>query len=448
MIDNQETLLQALKNILHLRKNNEYLHNKLQKEGIQCSLEDVEWAREELKKQGYVANRMTKDSINAEQEAESGNYIAELEEQVVKLTEESVDHTTGQTTKTFQSTKPLSPQEIEKLAQVDSINTYIARTWLKSHKNGIWTYSIDIRFRVKDFYSKEELKEKIKELLPDYTITRTASPSKEIIERALFIYLSDDHAGAIYENSIHGNEYSGSIYAKRLLDISDQVKTFDVSFDKVYVISLGDQQNGYNSLTTRGGHEVKSESNKKQFDIYVTARRLFYDDLFSSGIGKEYQVINLENSNHSGLGMSYMANQALNFWLEAKYPFVKTYSTDLAIDLIEYGIHAIALTHGKDEKQQKTPFPLNLNDRTDVFFYQYFDKKGLSPQNRELHVAKGDLHQLNVNYGKSCRYVNVPSIMGSSNYSEINFGDTRAGALLEIYSKDTYHVSSTPIWFK
>lgn len=433
MIDNQETLLQALQEILHHKKSNQYFADRLN-----VSIEEIQWAKEQLRKQSQERNS----------EAEVGNYIADLEEQVVRLTEETTDHITGQTTKTFQSSKPLSPKEIEELAQVDNINTYVARTWLKSHKNGVWTYSIDIRFRVQDFYTKEELKQKIQELLPDYTEGFHIERSKPATQEALVIYVSDDHAGAVYENSIYGNEYSGSTYAKRLLELSHQAQLLDKTFEKVYIISLGDQQNGYNSLTTRGGHEVKSESNKKQFDIYVTARRLFYNELFSSGIGNEYEIINLENSNHSGLGFSYMANQALNFWLEAKYPFVKTYSTDLAIDLIEYGIHAIALTHGKDEKQQKTPFPLNLNDRTDVFFYQYFDKKGFSPQNRELHVAKGDLHQLNVNYGKSCRYVNVPSIMGSSNYSEINFGDTRAGALLEVYSKHSYHVSSTPIWFK
>jgi hypothetical protein len=434
-VSNQDHLLSQLKDMLHWKKNSAYYAEKL---GV---------SKQEVDELRFLVKQDRKREEDPLVQGLSYHTLPKTEEPQPQLTEQDTNHISGNTTVTYQSSQPLSPKQLEQLAQVDNINTYVARTWLKSHKNGVWTYSIDIRYRVSDFYTAQELKQRIRELLPDYKPQQVVTPKKAQQEKALFVYLSDDHAGAIYENSIYGNEYSGCTYVQRLLNLCEEIRALNTCFEQVYIVSLGDQQNGYNQQTTRGGHEVKSESNKRQFDIYVTARRLFYDDLFTSGITSDFRIINLDNSNHSGLGMSYMANQAVHFWLEAKFPYVTSTSIDLAIDSVEYGVHVIGLTHGKDEKHQKIPFPLNLNDRTDVFFYQYFDKKGYSPMHRELHVIKGDLHQYNMNYGKSCRYVNVPSIMGSSNYSEINFGDTRPGALLEIYSKHTYHVSSTPIWF-
>ncbi len=74
------------------------------------------------------------------------------------------------------------------------------------------------------------------------------------------------------------------------MQVAEIVKHFGGTFEEVHIISLGDQLNGWNSQTTRGGHEVKSTSNKEQFDMYVKARRNFYDVLFNSAISLKYYV--------------------------------------------------------------------------------------------------------------------------------------------------------------
>lgn len=394
------------------------------------------------------AKKQARRIIKADEQAQLQNSIAEDEEQIAKY----IGSSPGDegVVKKFQSSKPLTPKELEELSGVDGINTFVARTWDKLQTSGVWTYSIDIRYKIKDFYSKEELKERLKELFPDLkAISIPKIPAARVVQdKLLTILLADDHAGAVSENLLYDSgEYTKDVYEGRLLKVVEEVKKLGLTFDEVVVISLGDQLNGWNSQTTRGGHEVKSVSNKDQFDMYVIARRTFYDALFSSGITDQYTVYDVENSNHSGMGLSYMANQYLNVYLEAKFPQVTRESVEKIIDGFEYGQHIILMTHGKDEKIQKRPLPFNLNEKTDLLIYDYAQNKGYSPYDYSITFYKGDLHQYGIQMGKFGRYINVPSIIGNMDYSDINFGNSKAGALLEIFDKKSSTVQSQAIWF-
>jgi hypothetical protein len=346
--------------------------------------------------------------------------------------------------KKFESDKPLSPKEIEELAGVDGINTYVARVWDKLLPNGKWIYSVDIRFHTKDFYTKDELKKRLAEILP--TTQPVKAPHARISsDRALVICLADDHVGAINVTNLFNNrDYT---YEERLHKILEEIIDLGQEFDEVHIVSLGDQMNGWSSQTTRGGHEVKSKSNKEQFDEYVQARMKFYDNLFQSGISEIFYIHDVENSNHTGLGMSYMANQALKMWIGAKYPWVIQESVTDMIGGFDYGRHIVLFGHGKDEKFQVRPMPAVLNDKTDLYLYDFAQNRGYSPYGDHITFYKGDLHQLGYQHGKFGRYVNVQSLAGNSDYGDANFGNTKGGALLEILHKDSYRITSQPIWF-
>jgi len=437
-IDNE--LLSKLQKLVVQKRSKKYYCDKLQ-----ISEEYLEELLKELRKE--------------DKEEESKNLISS----------EETDYKSGNKKITFESNKPLSPKEIEKLAGVDNISTFIDRVWSKSHKNGTWTYSILITTKIKDFYTSEELDLKLKEIfskqLPNKVISVDLSKfprltEKEILEHlrnspvyfnnkkskdALFIYIADDHAGINIKDSLHNKEYKGADYATRLLQIVEEVKKLNQSFEKVHVIRLGDELDGYNGKTTRYDHDLGSLSNKEQFDIYTTANKLFYDELFMSGVTDKFIIRNLCNSNHSGNGFAYIANKALEFWIEAKFKNVEIQHQEKFIDIVSYGNHIIGVCHGKDQKHMQTPMPLNLDYRTDLWLMDYF--KQYQQEGRFLHLIKGDLHKYSQNIGKFGRYVNVPSIANASNWVEHNFGDSKSGAVLEIYKKDKDSVTSIPIWF-
>lgn len=394
-----------------------------------CTKEDIYKAKDKARK---IINTATQST---EEQKEVVKYVGS-------------DQTATSTTKNFESVRPLSPKEVEDLVQVDGINTKVSRVWNRLLPNGKWTYSVDVKYASEDFYTKEELKEKLKSIFPNITPIKVVPPPKKIVsEKALVVLISDDHAGALNEHSIFGNDWSGSMYAKRLAKIADEVKRLNITFEEVHILSLGDQMNGWNSQTTRGGHEVKSLPNKDQFDIYTAGRVAFYNDMLTSGVSKEYFVHDVENSNHTGNDFSYMANKFLEMYLEAKFPFVKRKSYFLPLDSFDYGVHTIGFTHGKDEHLMKRPFPLKLDPRTDLFLFQYFDKKGYSASDRRITLYKGDLHQYAMDKGKFGRYINVPSIMGPTDWTEVNFGDSEGGAVLEIFEKNSKMIQHIPIWF-
>ncbi len=346
----------------------------------------------------------------------------------------------------FESTKSLSPEEIRNLVQVDNITTEVARTWNKLQPNGVWTYSVDIRYKVPNFYSKSELKERLKEIFPD--VSPVSFPAVDVFdEQALVILISDDHAGALNGESLYGNKWNPALYEERLTMIATLVNSYAAPFEEIHIISLGDQLNGWNQETTRGGHKVRSTSNKDQFDIYTNARRKFYDSIFTSKMAAKYFVHDIENSNHSGKDFSYMANKLLEVYLEAKFPFVIRKSYFKAVQSFDYGVHTIGFGHGKDEEFMTRPMPFKLDPKTDLFLYEYFLTNKKSPTDRRVTFYKGDLHSYGVEKGKFGKYVNVPSMMGANDYSEPNFGNNEAGAILDIYDKKSKLVSHLPVWF-
>jgi hypothetical protein len=206
--------------------------------------------------------------------------------------------------------------------------------------------------------------------------------------------------------------------------------------------------NGWNSQTTRGGHEVTSKTNKEQFDEYTSARVAFYDELFQSGMSQNYFVHDVENSNHTGNGFSYMANQFLDMYLQGKYPQVSRISYHEAIGGFEYGNHVILLGHGKDERFMKKPMPAILDPKTDLYLYDYLSNQRYCPADMNVTFYKGDLHQHGLQNGKFGRYVNVPALSGASDYGDLNYGNTKGGALLEVLDRTSYRISSQAIWFK
>ena len=344
----------------------------------------------------------------------------------------------------FKSNKPLSKEEIEKLYKIDNITSKLSSYWNKATGSGKYLVSANIKCITPDM-SLDALKDKLKDIFPK--VSPISLPKvKASTQRALMILISDDHCGMINDtNNYKSVEYNQQVYTDRLLKIVNRAASLG-KFDLINVISLGDQMNGWNQQTTRGGHIVKSVSNEKQFEMYTRSRVAFYNALFSSGIASSYHVHEVNNSNHAGLGLAYMANQFLALYIANKFPEVKHTSHYGMISQIEYGEHLILITHGKDEKYQTRALPYSINDKTDAYIMEYLNAHGYNTHFRPITLYKGDLHTYGIQQAKFGRYVNVPAISGNSDYGDLNFGNTKAGALLEIFDESLNEINTTVVW--
>lgn len=348
--------------------------------------------------------------------------------------------------------KPLSPKEIEELVQVDGLNTRVARVWNKSNKAGTeWDYSVDIRYGMTDFYSKDELSERLKEILP---VVESRKINKEIVyeypdqpEKMLIIYISDIHAGAVNSSlSVFENQYSETILNIRLNKVLNEALSLNKKFDKVAIVNLGDSVDGWDGYTVSRKHHLGSESNKKQFDIFVHALSHFYNNVLNSELGNEYMIWNCLNSNHDGNGFSYMANKAVELHISNMYPDVTFVQQEKFIDGFEFEGHKFYFTHGKDAKLMKYPMKKYVDDKLDAWMMQYTQQFGNGVYEWN-HLRRGDLHMFVHEYCKFGDSMLIPSVYGSSEYIEINYGNTKAGAVLEEVSSIKRATTVTPVWF-
>lgn len=417
--------LERLREILGHKKSKTYYAERL---GI--TVDEVNELLEEIRAGEFVTN-----------EAEISNYISELEDRVVK---ENFDKGTLESS-VVTNFEPKNPEELAELHKIDLSKYKISTYWTKLKSNGKFTSSVLCTLIKDEDILEKELLEEIKKVFSKTEKYKGARRPETNPEKALFVYIADDHAGIDFKDSLFGNPYSATIYQDRLLKLANETLEYNRNegCDVLYIINLGDELDGFNSKTTRQDHSLDSLSNKEQFNIYTTARKKFYDFLFESGNFSQIIIININNSNHSGNDYSYIVNKALEFYLDARYSNISFINQEKFISTYEFGLHSFAITHGKDQKYMKYPMPLNLDFKTDLWLMDYHkNSKG-----RFIHTIKGDLHSYSINFGKSGRYVNVPSICGGSNWIELNYGSSYSGALIEIVEKENKNIISIPIWF-
>ena len=87
-----------------------------------------------------------------------------------------------------------------------------------------------------------------------------------------------------------------------------------------------------------------------------------------------------------------------------------------------------------------------VDDKLDAWMMQFTQQFGNGVYEWN-HLRRGDLHMFVHEYCKFGDSLLVPSVYGSSEYIEINYGNTKAGAVLEQVNSSKRATTVTPIWF-
>lgn len=256
----------------------------------------------------------------------------------------------------------------------------------------------------------------------------------------LKIYTADKHVGCGgFKRRNKENIYNKSVYKARMNKLLAEVvylKHYYGEFESVTYFDLGDNLDGYNGQTTRGGHRLpQNMGDREQYDTFCEVESSVIDTLV-----KEFGTINYvaqSVDNHAG-AFGYTAYKTVEMYINAKYPDCTTLVADEFIQHIAIGGETILFCHGKDDKNMKYGMPLYPKSQTTEKVREYMDDYRILDK---VKFVKGDLHQFNFCTAKKYDYINVPSIMGSSEWIYDNFGNTPAGAYIEV--NDT----QMPIWF-
>ena len=189
-------------------------------------------------------------------------------------------------------------------------------------------------------------------------------------------------------------------------------------------------------MTTSMTHQLPTVLTDKQIaQMYLRVMIRFIEGL--SQVFKNIKYISIGSGNHSG-SWGWLLDITLSQHI-AQYN-VDSYVSNNEIDSFDVNGTSFIYLHGKSDhtKGQFKGFPLNLNDKTQCWFNDFFADTDLVLQKRKV-VLKGDLHQYSINSVSSFDYINCPSIYASSTYIVSNFGVTPwACAYLEVDKKGNY----------
>lgn len=216
----------------------------------------------------------------------------------------------------------------------------------------------------------------------------------------------------------------------------------------LYLDELGDFMDGYNGLTTRGGHVLpQNMSNEQAFDVGIEFKMRLIDNLMP--YYDKIVIHNICNDNHAG-SFGYMVNQSVKKICEAKYgDSMQITNQRQFINYYIVGKHAFVNTHGKDSKSLKFGFKPKLDavqiEKIDAFLKH----NKIYNQAEFIEFAKGDSHQMLFDYCTSddFDYFNYPAFSPASEWVQTNFKKSRSGFVIQNVMYDENVKRVTPKWF-
>lgn len=267
--------------------------------------------------------------------------------------------------------------------------------------------------------------------------------------KAIKITISDDHVGLEpnpNNNGLFKYEYNAEIYTNSYEKVfKSVVKEFKThgKFDLLLLDNLGDEQDGWNGLTTRGGHELpQNMSNAEVFETCIDVKVKMIKSLVENNIASKIILRKVTNDNHSG-DFGHTINLAVKKIINLIYSsdIVEVETLTRFLEHRIYGDHCFILTHGKDAKQMFRGLPLKLDDKTINYINDYIRFYNIN--SKYVHVEKGDLHQIGYNKCNTFDYRNFMSFAPPSSWVQHNFGDCYSGYSIQVIPKFENEISHT-----
>ena len=347
--------------------------------------------------------------------------------------------------------EPKSPEEIIKVLKIDTAKWKLATYWNKEHKD-YWLVSAMVSAKKESDVTLDDIESILSNVFNEKTFSPVHSYPQISNDKALFVYISDRHIGAyVSDIALYENSYDSINYEARMKLLLHEIiyqQQVHGRFEDIFVIDLGDKMDGLSGQTTRGGHKLpQNMSNRQAFETAVRVDKEFFDQLISADLANNIHLYQNTNSNHGG-DFDYMVNRALEIYINARYPDVKTRILQKFVEHMFYGQHCILLTHGKDDEDMKHGLPLHLNDKTENYFRKYMMYNKIDPEQYTVSIIKGDLHQGTSQDTYGFRYRNVLSLFGGSKWIGTNFGPNKGGCSFEIVEAHTERIMESKIVFK
>jgi hypothetical protein len=276
---------------------------------------------------------------------------------------------------------------------------------------------------------------------------RPNRPNIEMVDRVVY---TDVHIGMdTNENgySLYGGKWDEQEQNRRIEKMADTILVHKMS-SVLYLDDLGDYLDGWNSQTSRGGHDLpQNMDNETAFDVGLTLKLTLLDRLVT-----HYDTIifnNICNDNHSS-SFGYILNSAFKKVAEARYDNVEVVNHRRFINHYFIKDHCFIICHGKDSKALKFGFKPFLDHKHADKIDQYIKAHNIYNLSKHIHFCKGDSHQALFDQATSgdFDYNNYPAFSPSSEWVQTNFKKGRSGFVIEHVDLGSDDIHRSSFWFK
>ena len=326
--------------------------------------------------------------------------------------------------------------------QMMDINTYcnhyaLPRADISSYKlvshTGTPYYNIAFKENdaeiVKDFDFDSIIKKYIQ------PITQKKRPSFKSTKDFDTLTITDVHIGMDTDsdnNTMYKKEWNKVELMKSAdIIISETIKEQESNI--LYVDDLGDLLDGFNGVTTRGGHLLpQNMTNEECFDAGLEFKmKILY------GLIDHYDKIhfnNICNDNHSG-AFGYCVNKGFKQVAEIQFKKVSVTNHRKFINHYYIDRFCFVISHGKDDKNLKFGFKPELDLKAAEKIDQYCKQNNIYKKSDQVIFKKGDSHQALFDMCSSDDffYFNYPALSPSSNWVKNNFKLGRRGFVNESF---------------
>jgi hypothetical protein len=329
--------------------------------------------------------------------------------------------------------------------ELDVPNTSVKHMWLKTKQSSIFVKNPEyIEPQTEVELEKEiDFTNIFKDLIKPIKLPKIESKlDLSIFDRLVY---TDVHIGMeVNQNgySLYDGSWNEAEVDKRLQIMVSQT-LINKQSDTLIIHELGDFMDGYDAVTTRGGHSLpQNMDNQKAFDVGLGFKIRLIDALIP--YYNKIECINICNDNHAG-SFGYIVNSAFKAYIELKYENVKVVNQRKFIDHYIVENRCFILTHGKDDKNMKFGFKPHLDAVQIEKIKNYIDEYKL--HNYTIEFSKGDSHQLLLDFTSSSafEYQNFGAFSPPSDWVKTNFKNTNSSFIVFNYYENQKSIN--PIIF-
>jgi len=329
--------------------------------------------------------------------------------------------------------------------ELDVPNTSVKHMWLKTKQSSIFVKNPEyIEPQTEVELEKEiDFTNIFKDLVKPIKLPKIESKlDLSIFDRLVY---TDVHIGMeVNQNgySLYDGSWNEAEVDKRLQIMVSQT-LINKQSDTLIIHELGDFMDGYDAVTTRGGHSLpQNMDNQKAFDVGLGFKIRLIDALIP--YYNKIECINICNDNHAG-SFGYIVNSAFKAYIELKYENVKVVNQRKFIDHYIVENRCFILTHGKDDKNMKFGFKPHLDAVQIEKIKNYIDEYKL--HNYTIEFSKGDSHQLLLDFTSSSafEYQNFGAFSPPSDWVKTNFKNTNSSFIVFNYYENQKSIN--PIIF-